>query len=311
LKRQCKKTGPYGIGAEIHTVHVADAVEPVMGFFEDVFGAVVFMGIDEPSYSPLEDRWASLAVISDFCIEVMAPHLPVDATKPIGKFYSKFGRHLHSVGFEVDDLVGLGNDLISKGVYVGKPGGGQLEEIPEGAGYFYPNPPDTNGLMVQLTAFSIPGDPRLLDTWSSQVKHWSQIHPMGIERLAYQTLGVRDLDVAVGRYKELFDVQTVAKGLSIAEGAQYEVVQLGDSLLRVAQPTDETSALGSHVARWKDMIYGITFKVKDLAAVQEWLSAKGVRSAWLGEDLIAAEPADTFGAPFFFTTEEIPNDPFA
>src|ERR1700759_311376 len=106
----------------------------------------------------------------------MAPTPPVDATKPIGKFYSKFGAHLHSVGFEVDDLVGLGNELIRKGVYIGKPGGGQLEEMDADTQYFYPRPSDTLGMMVQLTAFSIPGDPRLLDSWTSHVKQWRQIH---------------------------------------------------------------------------------------------------------------------------------------
>jgi hypothetical protein len=35
--------------------------------------------------------------------------LPADPTKPVGKFYTKFGRHLYSVGYKVDDLVGLGN----------------------------------------------------------------------------------------------------------------------------------------------------------------------------------------------------------
>jgi hypothetical protein len=310
MKRQVKKTGPFGVGAEIHTVVVADAVEPVIKFYEEVFGAVVFMGIDEPSYSPSEDRWASLAVISDFCIEVMAPNEPVDPTKPIGKFYTKFGSHLHSVGFEVDDLIGLGNELIAKGLYIGKPGGGQLEKMPDDATYFYPSPGDTGGLMVQLTGFSIPGDPRLLDTWSSQIKQWEQIHPMGIQRLAYQTLGVRDLDAAVGRYKELFAVESIAQGVSDAEQARYEIVEFGDTLLRIAEPIDSESALGQHVAKWKNMIYSITFKVNELDTAQAWLTAKNVRSNRLSDDLLAADPSDTFNAPFLFTTEDIPNDPF-
>ena len=39
----------------------------------------------------------------------MAPNFPVNVDKPVGKFYDKFGQHLHSVGYKVDDLVGLGD----------------------------------------------------------------------------------------------------------------------------------------------------------------------------------------------------------
>ena len=61
-------------------------------------------------------RWAGLLLVSDLCIETMAPNMPADPTKPVGKFYTKFGRHLHSVGYKVDDLVGLGNHLIEQGL---------------------------------------------------------------------------------------------------------------------------------------------------------------------------------------------------
>ena len=303
MKRQAVKTGPYGIGLGIHTVHVAEEVEPVARFLEDVLGAVVFMGVDEPNYLEPEDRWACVAVVSDWAIEIMAPNKPVDATKPVGRFFSKFGSHLHSIGYEVDDIVGLGNALISRGIYIGAPGGGQLEKMPDDATYCFPSPAQTAGLMVQLTAFSIPGDPRVLDTWSSQVKQWANIHPMGITRLAYQTVGVRDLDAALARYVELFDVVPLASGTAEDEGARYQLVQLGDTVLRLAQPTDEDSPLGRHVARWKNMIYGVTFEVRDLAAAEEWLAAKGIGASRLSAGHLAADPADTFGMPLFFTTD--------
>ncbi len=42
-----------------------------------------------------------LVLVSDLCIETMGPRMPADPTKPAGKFYTKFGRHLHSVGHRV------------------------------------------------------------------------------------------------------------------------------------------------------------------------------------------------------------------
>ena len=125
MERQRLKTGKYGIGTMIHSVHMTDDVPALNTFYEDVFGGLMYMGIDEPNYLPPEDRWAGLVQISDLCIETMAPNTPVDATKPVGKFFSKYGKHLHSVGYTVDDLVGLGNELIGKGVYIGRPGGGR------------------------------------------------------------------------------------------------------------------------------------------------------------------------------------------
>ena len=107
MQKVVRKTGDYGIGIMIHSVHMTDDVPTLNKFYEEVFGGLMFMGVDEPNFLPVEDRWAGLIQISDFCVETMAPNLPADPTKPVGKFYSKFGKHLHSVGYKVDDLVGL------------------------------------------------------------------------------------------------------------------------------------------------------------------------------------------------------------
>jgi catechol 2,3-dioxygenase-like lactoylglutathione lyase family enzyme len=310
VKRDVTKTGKFGIGSQIHTVHMCADVVELNRFYQDVFGGLLFMGVDEPTFSPREDRWASLLVISDLCIETMAPHLPVDPTRPVGKFFSKFGQHLHSVGYAVDDLVGLGDSLIAKGVRIGKPGGGRLEKMDPEAHYVFPSPKDTSGLMVELCGFDMPGDPRLLEDWSSAATAWTE-HPLGIRRLAYQTLGVRDLDAAVARYKDLFAAETVARGHSVEEGAAFEIVHLGDGLLRLAQPVEPATPLAAHVERYGDMIYSITFRVDDLAAAQDWFEEKKIATRLLGPGLLAAEPADTFGAPYFFTTDQVPSDPFA
>jgi hypothetical protein len=104
MKKIVRKTGDYGIGIMIHSVHMTDDVPALNRFYEDVFGGLMYMGVDEPNFLPVEDRWAGLLLVSDLCIETMAPSMPADPTKPVGKFYTKFGRHLHSVGYKVDDL---------------------------------------------------------------------------------------------------------------------------------------------------------------------------------------------------------------
>jgi catechol 2,3-dioxygenase-like lactoylglutathione lyase family enzyme len=310
VQKQIRKTGDYGIGIMIHSVHMTDDVPTLNRFYEEVFGGLVYMGVDSPNWLPVEDRWAGLVQIGDLCIETMAPNMPADPTKPVGKFYTKFGRHLHSVGYKVDDLVGLGNHLISKGIYIGAPGGGKLEKVAPDTVYFYPSPRDTAGLMVELCAVDMPDDPRLLPTWSSQVKMWELGHPLGIRRLAYITLGVRDLESATRIYVDAMQAVPVHEGLDDGGRFRYQIVQIGDCLLQLAQPLDEESPLGRHVARWGNMIYGITFKVRDLGSVENWLEKKNIRTSRPNPTVVAADPEDTYGAPYFFTTDEIPNDPF-
>ena len=311
MERQRLKTGKFGLGTMIHSVHMTDDVAQLNRFYEEVFGGLLFMGVDELNYLPVEDRYAGLVLISDLCIETMAPKMPADPVKPVGKFYTKFGRHLHSVGYKVDDLVGLGNDLIAKGVYIGAPGGGQIKQMDTETIYFYPNPRDTYGLMVELCTMEMPNDPRLFANWTSHVKQWELVHPLGIKRLGWVTLGVRDLDDAVARYVELFEAERVHAGTDEAEGARFEILHLGDTLLRLAQPLEPATPLGQHVAKWGNMIYGITLVVRDLDAAQEWLGRKSVRTSRLNPDLVAADPADTFGAPYFFTATTFAGDPFA
>ena len=309
MKRQTSKTGQFGLGSMIHVVHMTDDVPALNKFYDEVFSGLMYLGVDEPNYLPVEDRWAGLLVISDLCIETMAPADQGKVQLPVAKFYSKYGKHLHSVGYAVDDLKGLGLHLQDKGLYIGKPGGGKLTPEDE-VMYFYPSPKDTYGLMVECCDFEMRGDPRLEETWSSQVKFWDQVHPLGIRRLSSVTLGVRDLEAAVARYVEIFEVVPVDAGVDEHDGANYQIVQMGDCLLKIAEPTDPNSALGQHVAKWGNMIYALTFQVHDLAAVEGWLNSKNVKTQRLTDDLVAADPEDCFGAPYFFTTRAVPNDPF-
>jgi catechol 2,3-dioxygenase-like lactoylglutathione lyase family enzyme len=310
VEKQIKKTGDYGIGLMIHAVHMTDDVTALNKFYEEVFGGLVYMGVDEPNYLPPEDRWAGLLMVSDLCIETMAPATPVDVTKPVGKFYSKFGQHLHSVGYKVDDLPGLGDRMIAGGVYIGKPGGGKIEKMDSDVAYFYPSPRDTAGLMVELCAVDMPDDPRELDTWSSQRKFWELSHPLGIKRVLYVTLGCKDLDAAVKTYVDTIQAVPIAEGIDDGQQMKYATLQLGDCLLQLAQPLDETSPLGQHVAKWGNMIYSFSFRVNDLDSAEAWLNLKGVKTSRPRAGLLAADPADTFNAPFFFTTDIIEGDPF-
>jgi hypothetical protein len=76
------------------------------------------------------------------------------------------------------------------------------------------------GLMAELCKVDMRDDPRLLETWSSQVKMWEIGHPLGIKGLAYVTLGVKDLDAASQTYIERIRAIPVAGG-GVDDGGRF------------------------------------------------------------------------------------------
>jgi hypothetical protein len=310
------KTSDFGIGQMIHVIHMTDDVTRLQQWWEDIFGGYTYFGVDGPNYLPIEDRYASLMMVNDLCIEIMAPAFN-DAGEvnsphlPVGKFYSKFGQHLHSVGYYVEDIVGFGNHMIDSGIYIGKPGGGAVEKLDDPSlMYFYPSPKDTAGLMVEISKHPMPNDPREKEEWSSLYKVMGA-HPLGIERFSYVTLGVQDLEPAVKTYVEAMKAIPIQEGIDEDLGSKYVILQLGDCLLQLAQPLEPTSALGEHVARYRNFIYSLRFQVRDVDAAEQWLTSKDVKTSRPRPGLLVIDPNDSFNAPIFLSSEEIEGDPFA
>ncbi|MCD0452962.1 hypothetical protein LO762_27835 [Actinocorallia sp. API 0066] len=310
MKQQPRRTGDFGVGQMIHVVHMSDDAQELREWYERVFGGFVFMGVDEPNYLSWEDRHATLLMVGDLCVETMSPNKPVNPKLPVGKFFTKFGRHLHSVGYKVDDLVGLAERLLDAGVYIGKPGGGRVEEFDPETAYVFPSPRDTAGLMVELCRMDMQGDPRNLETWSSLERMW-RFHPLTLERFSCVTLGVRDLESAVKIYADTMQAVPVRAGFDTDLGAKSEILRLGDCLLQLVEPVDQDTDLARHVARWGNMIYSLRFKVADLDSAESWLNRNAVRTTRSRPALLVTDPADTYGAPMYFTTEDLELPPNA
>lgn len=309
MQKTIHRTSRFGLGTMIHVIHISDDVPKLDEFYEDVFGGMLFMGVDEPSYLPPEKRFASLLMVGDLCVETMAPEQPVDTTTPVGKFYDRFGSHWHSIGYCVEDLAGLGKHLQDNGVFLGKPGGGPVENFDDHV-YFYPHPRHTGGVMVECCKVEMHNDPRLRPEWSSLRKLWLA-HPLGIERLGWVTIGVRDIEEHLELYERLFEVIPVHQETNEALGRRSQFVHFGDILVELAMPTTPGTALSDHVGRYGDMIFSTTLRVVDLDRAEAHLSSKGIRTARPDAFTLEADPADTFGAPWVFTTRDIPGDPFA
>ena len=87
MKKTVQRTGDFGVGIMIHSVHMTDDVPALNRFYEEVFGGLMYMRVDEPNFLPVEDRWAGLVMISDLCIETMAPNMPADPADCFGAPY--------------------------------------------------------------------------------------------------------------------------------------------------------------------------------------------------------------------------------
>lgn len=306
MRKAKHPTSRFGFGSMIHAIHMSDDVKKLNAFYEDVFGGLLYMGVDELSYLPPEKRFASLLMVSDLCVETMAPELPVDVATPVGKFYDRFGDHWHSIGFTVENFAELGRHLTEQGVFLGKPGGGVMEDF-EQYTYFYPHPRHVGGVMVECCKSEMRRDPRNEDNWSSLRKLW-EAHPLGLVRTAWVTIGVRDIDEHLALWERLFEVVPVHAEVSPL-GHRSQFVHFGDLLVELAMPVEQGTPLAAHVARWGDMIYETTMKVVDLDRAEAHLNAKGVRTTRPAAEMLVADPADTHGAPWAFTTRTIPDDP--
>jgi catechol 2,3-dioxygenase-like lactoylglutathione lyase family enzyme len=303
MRQQIRRTGDHGIGRMVHVIHVSDDAQELREFYERVFGAFVYMGVDEPTYLASEDRYATLLMIGDLCIETMAPKLPVDPLFSIGRFYAKFGRHLHSVGFQVEDLGGLTERLLERDIAISRPGGGRLEKVDPEAAYLFPSPRDTAGLLVEFTAHDMHDDPRDRETWSSLERMW-QTHPSTIDGFSSVILGVRDLEAAVATYVDSVQAVVLDAGSDPALQTSHRTLQIGDCLLEIAEPQSEGSDIGRHVVRWGNMIYGLRFRVRDVDSAERWLQTCGVRTTRIHDGLLVTDVEDTFGAPIYLGTAE-------
>ena len=301
MRQQIRRTGDHGIGRMVHVIHVSDDAQKLREFYERVFGAFVYMGVDEPNYLAEEDRYATLLMIGDLCIETMAPKMPADPMFSIARFYAKYGRHLHSVGYQVEDLAGLTERLLERDIAISKPGGGRLERVDAEAGYLFPSPRDTAGLLLELTAHDMHDDPRDVATWSSLEQMW-RTHPLTLDGFSSALLAVRDLDSAVATYVESVQAEPVDIGSDPDLQTRHQTLRLGDCLLEITEPMSEESDIGRHVSRWGNMIYGLRFRVRDVDAAERWLKACRVRTTRIRDDLLVTEVEDTFGAPIFLGT---------
>lgn len=296
MRHKPNRTGPYDIGAMIHVIHVGADIRELNGWYERVFGGLVFLGLDEPTYLAEEKRWASLLMVSDYCVETVAPELPADESTAFGRFYARRGEQLHSVGFVSEDVEGLATNLAERGIRC-------AVQRANGRTWFFPRPRDIDGLIIEFIDDLVPEDPRLREEWSSLQRLWST-HPLGVESLSHVTIGTRDRFASLDTFTRLWAAEVLGETKDPSRGRTSSWLRIGDTVIELAQPTDDATSLAKSVDAGNNSVYSVTLAVRDLGLAQAHLEAHsiGVESA---AAVLRADPADCYGARYEFTTAEV------
>ncbi|HEX5267396.1 MAG TPA: VOC family protein [Acidimicrobiales bacterium] len=296
------------IGKFFHLIHVVDDLDAADAFYDRVFGRQRFM---THQWGETEKRWATLGLIGDFMMETIeASSDPADAGMPLSRFHARFGQHLHSLSWYIDedDRLGLFRRLRACGVRVARPGGGLFESEDEVGGTLFTHPKDTHGLL-EFQAFDGRWgtyDPRFSPGWSDAF--WRSGHPLGIEAPSHLTTVVADLDRARAVYEEalgglVFHEETT-------ETARSAFVLVGpDTVVELAEPRAPDAPLGLDLAANGELPHSVTWRVRDLDAVARHLERIGVGAGERAGETVTIDPADAFGAVLAFTTSRIPGDP--
>lgn len=306
---------PLTIGRLFHVLHASNDFDELDAFYERVF--TPWHGMMERSSSPSEGRVGSLLVIGDAVVEIAAPSDdPGAASAPIGRFVARFGPRWHSIAWFCDDVGQVAARLMGAGLRVLLAGGAPAETPPTEGG-IYTHPKDTG---TQLEFYQPPAthggpggpgpfpDPRFSDDW---MQRWAaRENPLGVEGLAHVTVVVRDLERAVGLWRDVLGAPVVSEEISPLAGTRSVYVALGTGpLIELATPTGSDSLAAADLAARGDTCHAVTFRVVDPDRAAGHLQAAGVGVLARDETTILADPADTLGAAMRFSAGGIPRDP--
>jgi extradiol dioxygenase family protein len=296
------------IGKFFHLIHVVDDLDAADEFYDRVFGRQRFM---THQWGEVEKRWATLGLIGDLMMETIeASSDPADAATPLSRFHARFGQHLHSLSWYVDDdyRIPLYRRLRERGIRVARPGGGLFGDEGEVGATLFTHPKDTHGLL-EFQAFDERWgayDPRFGQGWSDE--YWRSRHPLGIDAPSHLTTAVADLDRARAVYGDALGGRVFHEVATDLARSVFVLVGV-DTVVELAEPLDPDSALGRDLAANGELPHSVTWRVIDLDAVEGHLEKVGVRVGARAADTLTIDPADAFGAVLSFTTGRIPGDP--
>src|SRR3984893_17174220 len=276
------------IGKEFHLLHVVRDLDAADEWYDRIFSVRRFVR----NYMKAAMRKASLVLLGDFVMEPAQPvQQPGWEKSALGKFYSRFGQHFHSLAWYVDDLQAtcqvLSEHKIRLFDMVGKP-----ITDPGRGDAVWPHPQDTHAAFEFAVAPRFFIDPRLQPGWSIEFPR--DQHPLGIERASHITVLFRNLDDACGVYQEALGGRLIHQEDSPRKRSMFFAVG-EDTVIEAVQPLAASSAAGQDLESAGEGIFSVTFKTKNLSRAAEHLRSHNQRIEFDGANTLTINRDDAFG----------------
>jgi hypothetical protein len=294
----------FTIGKAFHLLHVVSDLDAVDGWYDDVFAVRRFVRNSMKAAM----RKASLVLIADFVMEPAQPlrHMQGWEKSALGRFYSRYGQHFHSMAWYVDDLAETCARLTESKIRLFDMVGNAVTVPSSRDGAVWTHPQDTHAAFEFAAVPKFFIDPRLQPGWSTEYSR--DQHPLGIERASHLTVLFRDLNDASVVYQHalggtLFHEDEVP---GRKRSRYYAVGE--DTVIEAAQPLSPDSPEGIDLAQAGEGIYSVTFKTKNLKRAAEHLLAKGQRFSEEG-DALMLDSTQAFGMVIGLSENDIPHRP--
>jgi catechol 2,3-dioxygenase-like lactoylglutathione lyase family enzyme len=292
----------FRIGKEFHLLHVVSDLDAADEWYDRIFSVRRFVR----NYMKPAMRKASLVLLGDFVMEPAQPvQQPGWEKSALGKFYSRFGQHFHSIAWYVDDLRETCRVLTEHKIrlfdMVGKP-----VTDPGRGDAIWTHPQDTHAAFEFAVAPKFFIDPRLQPGWSMEFPR--DQHPLGIERASHITMLFGDLDNARRVYGDALGAKLIYEQESTG-GKRSAFFAVGeDTIIEAVQPLSGSSPEGRELEQAGEGIFSVTFKTQNLKRAADHLRSNNVRFE-LSDDSLMINRDDAFGMVLRFTEQTLPNDP--
>ncbi|HUN58472.1 MAG TPA: VOC family protein [Candidatus Binataceae bacterium] len=292
----------FRISKEFHLLHVVSDLDAADEWYDRIFSVRRFVR----NYMKAAMRKASLVLIGDFVMEPAQPvQKPGWEKSALGKFYTRYGQHFHSIAWYVDDLRQTSIELSSHKIRMFDMVGNPVTEAVRGDAV-WTHPQDTHAAFEFAIAPKFFIDPRLQPAWSTEFAR--DQHPLGIERASHITVLFRNLDDARGVYGEALGGKLIHQESSERKQSLFFAVG-EDTVIEAVRPLATSSPEGQDLERAGEGIFSVTFKTKDLNRAADHLRAHKQRIEFDGKDTLVINRDDAFGMVIGFTERLIPNDP--
>jgi catechol 2,3-dioxygenase-like lactoylglutathione lyase family enzyme len=292
----------FRIGKEFHLLHVVSDLDAADEWYDRIFSVRRFVR----NYMKAAMRKASLVLLGDFVMEPAQPvQQPGWEKSALGKFYSRFGQHFHSIAWYVDDLPETCRVLTERKIrlfdMVGKP-----VTDPGRGDAVWTHPQDTHAAFEFAVAPKFFIDPRLQPGWSMEFPR--DQHPLGIERASHITMLFGDLDNARRVYRDALGAKLIHEQESAGRNRSAFFAVGEDTIIEAVQPLSGSSPEGQELERAGEGIFSVTFKTKNLKRAADHLRSNNVLFE-LSDDSLMINRDDAFGMVLRFTEQTLPNDP--